>query len=211
MNIIRFMRNIWQTSYKLVLVAIVSACSFLASCGTGETQFFKAEFYTITLGPAWHSFEYHRDLRKETGAFRYAIFQKSPVKVERWSDEDSMEYGLILSSYFDSRVKPNEFKYVESITASSNMELVKDEFLTINGLQSHWFEAYINTTSSTESVYNLVLNAPINNGYIEIRAWCPKGNTKLVEEYKRIAKTLYVEDMDYFKNNPQDDPWRIKQ
>lgn len=212
MNIIRFMRNIKQKSQILKLLpAIILSVFIFASCGTGESAFFKTEFYTLIPGPTWQSFAYHGELRKETGSFRYAIFRKSPVKIEKWSDEDGLEYGITLSSYFDSRVKPGEFKYVESIVLTSNMELIKDEFTATNGHQSHWFEAYINSTSMTERTYNLVLNIPVNSGYVEIRAWCPEGNTKLVEEYRRIAKTLYIEDVDYLKKNPQDDPWRIKQ
>lgn len=212
MSIIRFMKNLKQIIPKLKLLpAIFLSIVFFASCGSNESAFFKAEFYTLTPGPAWRSFEYHGELRKETGSFRYAIFQKGPVKVEKWSDEDGLEYGLTLSSYFDSRIKAEEFKYVESITLTSNMELIKDEFPITNGLKSHWFEAYINSTSMSERTYNLVLNIPVNSGYVEIRAWCPEGNTKLVEEYRRIAKTLYIEDVDYLKKNPQDDPWRIKQ
>lgn len=212
MNIIGFMKNIRQSISNLkFLPTIILFAAILASCGANEPAFFKAEFYALTPGTSWHVYEYHGDLRKETGSFRYAIFQKSPVTIKNWSDEDGLEYGLTLSSYFDKRVKPSEFKYVESIVATSNMEVVKDEFPTINGLKSHWLEAHINSTSMSERTYNLVLNVPVNGGYVEVRAWCPEGNTKLAEEYRRIAKTLYIEDVDYFKNNPQDDPWRIKQ
>lgn len=192
----------------LFVLMLSSGCG---GCGQSDSAFFKSDFYTLTPRPVWQVFEYHGELRKETGSFRYALFQKSPVKIEKWSDEDGLEYGLILCSYFDSRIKPGEFKYVESVAVTSNMEVIKDDFPNVSGLLAHHFEAHIKSTSMIERTYNLVISIPVASGYVELRAWCPEGNNKLIDEFKEIANTLYISDSDYFKKNPQDDPWRIKQ
>ncbi|NMD14758.1 MAG: hypothetical protein GYA78_05365, partial [Caldisericales bacterium] len=68
-------------------------------------------------------------------------------------------------------------------------------------LDVRWYEYEITVTSSNSKVFNLIVDLPIDKGYIEIRAWAPMGDEDVKEEFRKIAETLRVTDKDFFAKN----------
>jgi len=194
-----------RSSYVVIfLVAIM----LLGSCG-GEAPsgLYKGPFYTLTLRPFWKHFDYVGDMRKEANAYFYTVFSKSPIEIKKTYGEDDFEYGIICASYFDTKVKQGDFKQVQTIpTNAGSLKFEKNEQTFVSGLNALWQEV-INTGVSLP-MFNLWLTVPLDSGYIYISCWCPQSDIDLIEEFKQIAKTLYIKDPQYLVKNPVDESWR---
>ncbi|NLI40282.1 MAG: hypothetical protein GX421_03715 [Caldisericales bacterium] len=191
-----------NTSFIVAFLAIALLIGIFYSCRffLFSSSTHNGPFYSLQTGNSWESFEYFGELRKETGAYSYAIFQKAPIKISQWSDEENYEYGLVCASYNDGNVSLGDFRKLMELPISNNVKLLKRDNVVLGGLAARWYEYEISTTSGTK-VFNLIVDLPVDKGYIEIRAWAPMGDEGVKEEFRKIALTLKITDKEYFAKN----------
>lgn len=202
------MKNTSRKIISFVIVFLVIAILIVVfySCrssggGPGPSSAYIGPFYTLETGKSWESFKYFGELRKETGAYSYTIFHKAPIKISKWDDEENYEYAFVCASYNDNNVSLGDFRKLMELPVSNNVKLLKKDNIILGNLDARWYEYEITVTSSNSKVFNLIVDLPIDKGYIEIRAWAPMGDEDVKEEFRKIAETLRVTDKDFFAKN----------
>ncbi len=185
-------------------VALALAITAICGCGA-QKGLYRGLFYTLRMSDVWEHKDYTGELLKSTGTVAYALFSKAPIQIEQWYDEDNLEYGLVCAAYFDSKVSLGDFRSVGTLPLNQFVKELYNSTEYVSGQKARLAEYEIK-----EKTYNIMFTIPLSKGYLEIRGWSPVGNKELIEEYRQIARTLSIDDVDYFVKHPQSEEWRQK-
>jgi hypothetical protein len=165
-------------------------------------QEYKTPLFRMSAGKNWIVHEYPGEFLDLKNAYTFALLTLSPVEISGANIDQDMPYGFTIGSYAFDKIKEGVFdEKLAPFPTMANLKVKKSQTLTISGLKARWEEAEITMPGIRN--FNMRLSIPLEMGYIEIDAWGPFDDEKLVEDFRSMASSIVVTSKNHFKDNPE--------
>ncbi len=195
------------TSLIISISLILISLGVITGCDSSEGRFrYEGPFYSLEMSDSWHMHDFGGDNLKIHGYYRCVTFSKRPIQLRELSEINQLEYAITCASIFDSTLTQGDFETIEIPSQIAGITIVEKKQIEIDGVPARWLEC--ETTFEGEQNASVLLDVPLNNGYIQIDFFGPKGDESLQTEARRIVRSLTISNPDYFIENTQKETWR---
>ncbi|MCK5743953.1 MAG: hypothetical protein KAH30_04390 [Caldisericia bacterium] len=193
---------------RIISLILIVSLLLPIGCGGGGTEMIKYEgpFYSLEMSSTWHIFDFGGDDLKLPGFYRNATFSKHPMNLKSPADVNEMEYALTCASIFDSSMKLGDFSSLSVPANVLGVKITNREKIVVDGVDVRWLESEVEFDRKMNS--SILVDIPLNNGYIQIDFFGPKDDVDLQKEAREIIRSLEISSPEYFFENNQDEPWR---
>lgn len=189
---------------SLILTSVLLALTF-AGCGqpkTGTTTF-TTPLFRMTPDSKWYVYEFPGKFLDIKNAYTYALLTYAPVQITEANQDQDLSYGFTIGSFYNGKVKEGEFdkEILTPILKTNGIEPTVSKTIYISGVKCRWEEAKI-TFNNLNNIMMRV-DIPLECGYIEIDAWGPADDEKLIEDFRELPNTLEITNKYQFRDHPE--------